>query len=126
RNGTINIIARSEGRDFHYDLVQFRRVSGGDWTFGNTQQPHRVIAAARRKSYAAWRHQVTEAPDGSLYLNFSYFPNKFTDMEAQALSLDMRKRRLCDNHSPQRCWYPDAPDLNPRTLVSRDDGLTWH
>lgn len=122
RTGTINIVARAEGRQAHYDLVQLRKPAGGEWTSWAGGEPQRTIASPDRALYAAWRQRVSEGPDGKLYLSFAYYPNRLADDEAKALGLADAPRRNC---AKERCWYQDAPTLRPVTLVSDDDGATW-
>lgn len=122
RRGTINIVARAEGRQAHYDLVQLRKPAGGTWTQWQGGEPQRAIASPDRALYAAWRQRVSEGPSGALYLSFAYFPNRLDANEAQALGLAGAARRNC---AKDRCWYQDAPTLKPVTLVSTDDGATW-
>lgn len=122
RRGTINIVARAEGRQAHYDLVQMRKTPGGRWTGWDDGAPQRTIASPDRALYAAWRQRVSERPDGALYLSFAYYPNRLADDEARALGLADAPRRNC---AKERCWYQDAPTLRPVTLVSTDDGATW-
>ncbi len=122
RTGTINVVARAEGRQAHYDLVQLRKPAGGTWTSWPGGTPQRTIAAPDRALYAAWRQRVSEGPGGALYLSFAYFPNRLADDEAKALGLADAPRRDC---AKDRCWYQDAPTLRPVTLVSTDDGATW-
>ncbi|SFS10938.1 hypothetical protein [Sphingomonas jatrophae] len=123
RDGTINIVARAEGRGGHYDLVQLRRRPNGSWLWPDGQ-PHRLIAAPKRHAYAAWRQRVSEAPDGTLYLFFSYFPNRLSPVEATAMKVARSGARDC-TQPDGRCWYPDVPTFATRTLVSHDAGATW-
>lgn len=123
--GTLNIVARAEGRWGYYDLVQFRKSADGQWTDWPGARPHRIIASPRRTGYIAWRQRISMAPDGRLTLSFAYFPNRLTSSEATALGLSTSDGVDC-RPMDVRCWYPNSPTLAPRTIVSTDDGLTWH
>jgi hypothetical protein len=62
-------------------------------------------------------------PKGKLYLNFRYFPNDLSEDEAGRLGIAGNARKDC---AQSRCWYNSAPELEPRTLVSDDNGANWH
>lgn len=122
RDGTINIIARSEGTGGYFQLVQLRRPAGKSWEIWDGLR-HRVLVTPHRVSYAAWRQQVTMDRQGRLYLNFRYYPNMFTSQEAKAAGLAGGKVSYCPGNG--RCFYDKAPDRAPLTLVSNDEGQTW-
>ena len=124
RRGVINIVARSEGRGGNYDLVQLRRTPDGSWTGWPGDAPHRLLVAPGRLQYVAWRQHVTQAPDGTLYLSFAFYPNQLTPAEATRFGLGPSSGTNCLPDT--RCWFNDAPTLPGRTLVSRDDGATWN
>ena len=123
RRGTINIVARAEGRRYIFELVQFRKTGDGGWTNWPGGLPHRVIATPNRQYYGVWHQQMTETESGRLYLSFDYVANQLTDEEAQMLGLAGEKKYDC---RISRCFYRNVPEIEPRTLVSDDEGLTWH
>lgn len=121
-DGTMNIIARAEGDRAHYQLVQLQKRWKRPWTVWPGGLVHRIIAQPSRPHYAAWRQRVTIGRQGRLYLNFRYFPNELTPLEATGLGIAGGPTRDCANN---RCWYPNAPYIAPVTLVSADEGATW-
>lgn len=121
-SGTMNIIARDEGDQGRYTLVQFRKLIGGTWDSWADGTPHRAIAVPGRVQYVAWRQRVSEGPSGLLYLNFAFYPNMLTDAEATQFGVHKNGSETCDK---DRCWYAAAPTLALHTLVSSDDGLNW-
>jgi hypothetical protein len=123
RDGTINIIARAESDETRYQLVQLRKPWQRPWTVWPNGLLHRVIAQPSRPHYAAWRQRVTMARDGRLFLNFRYFPNMLTDVEAASLGIAGSKPAQCID---KFCWYNNAPELAPVTLESDDNGGSWH
>jgi hypothetical protein len=124
RDGTLNMISRAEGDSTLYQLVQFRRPAGSDWTVWPNRYHYRVIARPNRPSYVAWRQRVTVDRNGVLYLHLRYYLNSLTADEAKSIGVAGTPTQSCDARG--RCWYVNSPDLQPDTLVSRDDGLTWH
>jgi len=66
---------------------------------------------------------VTVDRSGRLYLSFAYWANQLTAQEAESLGLANAPRYDC---AKDRCFYIGGPDIEPRTLVSDDEGLTWH
>jgi hypothetical protein len=121
--GTINIIARAEGDRGRYELVQLRKRSDGSWIGWPEATPHRVLAMPNRPQYVAWRQRVTQDVVGNLYLHFAFFPNMLTEGEASALHLSKNDGTRCEG---ARCWFDNAPSLKQITLVSYDEGATWH
>lgn len=121
KDQTINIIARSEGNGYRFELVQMRKPWG--MPFETWQGlAHKVIASPERSYYGVWRHKVTVDDDGNIYLHFSYWPNQLTHKESDVLHLneaDISNCRL------DRCWYNNVPYLQTMTLISRDTGNTW-
>lgn len=118
----INILARMEGDEYRFALAQIRKPAKGAQVRWNGSLNHRVIARPNRKFYGVWRHRVTQDREGKLYLNIRYWPNQLTPEEAVILGLDARSGINC---RIGRCWYPDAPYIQPTTLISSDGGLTW-
>lgn len=124
RDGTLNMISRAEGDSTLYQLVQLRRPAGGDWTIWPNGYHYRVIAKPSRPSYVAWRQRVTTDRNGVLYLHLRYYLNSLTADEAKSIGVTGTPTQSCDARG--RCWYVNSPDLQPETLVSKDNGLTWH
>lgn len=122
RSGMINIIARAEGDQGRYELVQLRKRPDGIWAEWPGSKPHRILAMPNRPQYVAWRQRVTEDADGILYLHFAFFPNMLTVGEASELGVVRNEETRCQG---ARCWFNNAPTLGQVTLISRDDGLTW-
>ena len=123
RDGTINIIARAEGTGGLDKLVQLQKKPDEDWTVWPDGTVDRAIAVPKRTYYAAWRQRVTMSPDGTLYLNFRYFPDELLPDEIVRFGLAGVKPASCAANG--RCWFKDAPDLAPITLVSSDEGDSW-
>ncbi|EJL32332.1 hypothetical protein PMI02_01517 [Novosphingobium sp. AP12] len=123
RDGTMNVVARGEDGRARYSLVQLRKPWGKPWTRWPNGSIRRVLAEPNRAHYAAWRQRMTMDLAGQLYLNFRYYPNMLTDAEARTLGVAGGPRKDCDKGG--LCWYADAPELTPRTLVSSDNGVSW-
>lgn len=124
QSGTINIIARAEGDQGKYQLVQMRRLATGGWEVWPNGLHYRVLVDPDRADYMAWRQQVSLGVGGRLYLTYRRYANEFTGVEAKSLGLDLS--RGTPGNCTGRCWYNDSPTGPAQTLVSVDDGKSWH
>jgi hypothetical protein len=122
RQGTINIVARAEGYRWLFELVQFRKTANGSWNDWPGGRPHRIIAIPNRPAYGLWHQRVTADRAGRLYLSIAYVANQLTVEEANLLHVANARTFDCRS---DRCFYTGVPDLEPRTLISDDDGMTW-
>lgn len=121
-DGSVNVIARAEGDRWRFQLVQLRRDKHGVWTTWPNGLKYRVIVSPEREAYMAWRHHVSTAPDGTIYLNYRPYANQLTYAESKLLGVEGGRTADC---SETRCWYIDAPTGPAHTIASSDGGITW-
>ncbi|WP_298190300.1 hypothetical protein [Novosphingobium sp.] len=122
-DGTLNLISRLTDASARYPLVQLRKPWNKPWQRWPDGSIVRPIAEPDRSHYSAWRQRLTVDSLGQLYLNFRYYPNMLTRAEAAQEGLVGTETKDCGHGL---CWYVTMRERGAVTLVSTDDGLTWH
>lgn len=119
---TLHVFARSEGDRYRFQLVQMTKPQNMPFIRWPNTLMHRVVVDPGRAFYAAWRQKVALDRSGRLYLHFKYWPNQFTNEEAQSLHLDASGKTEC---RAGRCFFFKSAFLFPTTLVSANGGKTF-